>query len=376
MSTSMLTRLGHLALAIVLVSLVAGQVLGYPILLGYVTSDSMEPTINAGDGFVAIPEPLAGDVGVGDVVVYESPDGDGLVTHRIVDETEAGYVTRGDGNPVTDQESGDPPLADDAVLATALQARGEVITIPSLGAVATTAGAAAVTAQTWLTDVLEFDQFQNASILPSVVLVLSVAGYLFETVRERSSRRTPSADVEPDPRRLALAFALFVVVVASAAMVVPAGSQTYTVVSSDPAPDADLVVEPGENADTTYRVANSGFTPVVAYLEPADDGVSVTPDSATVPGRDSEHASVTLDIPETTGHHDRTVVEWRYLYVFPRDVIDALYGWSPWVPFGAIVTTLGGLAYVTGRVVAGSPDVRALRNRTRQRSLSKSTRRR
>lgn len=369
MTTDLLRRLGQLAVVIAICSLAAGQLLGQPVLLGYVTSESMEPTIDAGDGFVAVPEPLAGDVDTGDVVVYESPDGDGLVTHRVVDETEEGYVTRGDANPVTDQDQGDPPLEEDDVLATAPQIGGTILTIPGLGTAATNAGAATETVQLWLIGLTGLDQLRGTTALPVALLVLSLAGYALETARDRSSKEIGrSDDTVADPSRLALSLALFVVVVASAAMLVPAGGETLTVVSSDPAPDAELVTEPGGTAQTSYHVSNDGFTPIVAYLEPVDDGVSIDREEVSVSGRDSETVGATLEAPEATGHYDRTVLERRYLHILPRGVIDALYAVHPWVPFVAIVAILGSVAYALGRRLAGYQDVRTAREQDRLRT--------
>jgi len=52
-------QVGTVVLVAVLVSLVIGQALGQPVLLAYVESGSMEPTIDEGDGFVAIPSVVA-----------------------------------------------------------------------------------------------------------------------------------------------------------------------------------------------------------------------------------------------------------------------------------------------------------------------------
>ncbi len=57
---------------LVVLSLVIGQLLGQPILLGYVTSGSMSPTLNTGDAFVAVPAPVAGEIEPGDVIVFEA----------------------------------------------------------------------------------------------------------------------------------------------------------------------------------------------------------------------------------------------------------------------------------------------------------------
>lgn len=67
-----------------------------------VTSGSMNPFITPGDIIVA--QPQRGDgLGVGTVIVFQDPAGDGLVTHRIEAVTPTGeYTTRGDSNGMAD----------------------------------------------------------------------------------------------------------------------------------------------------------------------------------------------------------------------------------------------------------------------------------
>lgn len=98
MSVRRVLTLGiELLVVLVVVSLVAGQILGYPVLLSYVETGSMAPTMEPGDGFVAVPEPVAGEVEEGDVVTFRAEEiqGGGLTTHRVVGETERGTSPAG-----------------------------------------------------------------------------------------------------------------------------------------------------------------------------------------------------------------------------------------------------------------------------------------
>ncbi|MFW6382630.1 MAG: S26 family signal peptidase, partial [Haloferacaceae archaeon] len=52
----------QVAAVLIVVSLVVGQFLGQPILLSYVETGSMQPTLDPGDGFIAIPAQLAGGI--------------------------------------------------------------------------------------------------------------------------------------------------------------------------------------------------------------------------------------------------------------------------------------------------------------------------
>ena len=114
---------------------IAGAALGRPVFLTYVETGSMQPTLEPGDGFVAIPAELAGPVDEGDVTVFEAEaiQGGGLTTHWVVDETDHGFVTGGDANPFTDQDDDEPPVREAQVVAVAWKPGGSVLVVPHLG---------------------------------------------------------------------------------------------------------------------------------------------------------------------------------------------------------------------------------------------------
>lgn len=122
---------------IVLLAVVVGAFLApptAPVGVSFLESDSMEPTVSVGDGVVLVP---AGSVEPGDVVTFRSDHRDEFVTHRIVGETEAGYVTQGDNNDVTDQAAGHPPVPADAIVGEVLTVAGTPVAIPGIGTAAT-----------------------------------------------------------------------------------------------------------------------------------------------------------------------------------------------------------------------------------------------
>src|SRR6056297_2022671 len=175
---------------VLVLALVVGALVGQPVLLSFVESGSMSPTIEEGDGMVAIPEQVAGDVEQGDVIVFQSQEirGGELTTHRIVDETERGYITRGDANPFTDQDGGEPPVTDEQVHATAWQVDGQVVTIPHLGTVSTTIGRWVDGVSGAVTGALGVRTGVGSTSAAAALFVLSVLWYGVETVRDR--RRT------------------------------------------------------------------------------------------------------------------------------------------------------------------------------------------
>jgi signal peptidase len=359
------------------VAIVLGAVVGQPVLVGFVETGSMEPTLDPGDGFVAVPSAIAGDVERGDVIVFEAKrlQGGGLTTHRVVGETDAGYVTQGDANPSTDQAGLEPPVKDAQIVAQALQLNGHVVVIPSLGVIVTGTQGLFIGFQTALTDTTGIGGSAGTSAVPVLLLGVSIVGYLLGWLRDRRGsrrdrRRSRSKHTGVDMRLLVGVLVLFVVLTATASMAVPAGSQEYGFVSSShdtPGPD---VIGVGEVETTTHVVANAGLVPVVTFLEPDGEHVSVSPTELSVGSQSIANATVTLSAPPETGYYQQYVVEHRYLAVLPRPVIASLYMFHPWLPVVVIDALLGGSFYLLGVTLVGSDRIR-----TRSRETSSAVRR-
>ncbi|MDR5671931.1 Signal peptidase I [Halalkaliarchaeum sp. AArc-CO] len=359
----------QLALAAVVIALVVGQFLGQPILLSFVETGSMEPTLDPGDGFVAVPAELSGEIQQGDVIVFHAEEiqGGGLTTHRVVEVTEQGYITRGDANPFTDQDGDEPVVRDAQVVATALQVGGSVVAIPHLGTAVMGLQAGLETIQRQLAAALGTRALLGPQGIAYVLFALSVLAYaadylLFgsagkQRLRERTRNTGTSA------RTLLLVLALVLVITATAAMVVPAGTEQFTVVSAEFESDNPTVIERGTAEELPYLVPNAGLVPVHVYLEPASEGVAVEPEHTYVGSRSETTATLTLSAPDETGAYRRFVTERRYLAVLPAPVIDELYRIHPWLPIVAINTVLAGGIYGLGRFLLGTGRIRD-RNRT------------
>ncbi|MGM0448407.1 MAG: signal peptidase I [Methanobacteriota archaeon] len=336
------------AAVLVVVSLVVGQLLGQPILLSYVETGSMQPTLNPGDGFVAIPAQIAGGIGSGDVVTFDAQEiqGGGLTTHRVVEETERGYVTQGDNNPFTDQDGGEPVVQDADVAAKALQIGGSVVVIPHLGTVAMGFQSALDAVQTQLAVTFGVRSLQGTQGLAYVIFGLSVVAYAVDWYLNAGSRDRDSRDRSRDDGTSVFAIlgvlALVLMATATAAMVVPGGTQEYGVVSAEFESENPTVIESGTSQELEYVVPNAGLVPVYAYVTPASPGVDVDPQRLAVGSRGEASTTVTLSAPDETGYYRLFVVEHRYLAVLPPGVVDELYGVHPWAPLVAINGLLGG----------------------------------
>jgi signal peptidase len=352
------------ALIIVVFSLVLGVVLGQPVLLSFVETGSMEPTLSPGDGFVAIPAAVAGPVEEGDVVVYEAEEtqGGGLTTHRVVSETDRGFVTKGDANPFTDQDGDEPPVRRAQVVAVVWQPCGAVLAIPGVGAVVTGTQGVLETVQRRLAALLGTRSLLGTQGLAYLLLGISAVAYAVDVWRsgDRSRRgRGRSRDPGTSARLLVAVFAGALVLSATATMVVPAGTQEFGVVSADFDSPGVRVIERGTSESTTYILGNGGMVPMITFLEPETEGVEITPQEIRLPAQSSVNATLTLSAPPETGYYRRFVSEHRYLLVLPQPVIRGLYGVHPWLPILAIDAVLGVPFYLLGLALVGTGRIRS-----------------
>ncbi|QZX98985.1 signal peptidase I [Halobaculum rubrum] len=354
----LLTLGSELLLVVVVVSLVAGQLLGQPILLSYVETGSMAPTMEPGDGFIAVPAAVAGDPEPGDVVTFDAQElnGGGLTTHRVVGETERGYVTRGDANPFTDQDGSEPPVKDAQIVAHALRVGGTVVVIPELGTAVMGIRGLLTGAQRWLAATVGSRSLLGTQGIAYVVLALSALGYVVDLLRGGPADgpdRTRSTDRDDgvSTRLILVGLAAMVVVSATAAMVVPAGTQEFGIVSAEFDSENPTVIRQGGASTIEYRVPNAGLVPVHSYVRPASDGVAVSPEHVFVEGRGESTVSITLSAPDETGYYRRYVAEHRYLAVLPEPLIRDLSRAHPWLPIVAIDAMLGGGIYGLGRLL-------------------------
>ncbi|PSQ29653.1 S26 family signal peptidase [Halobacteriales archaeon SW_6_65_46] len=362
-----LIRGGELLVVGLVAATVAGGILGQPVALSYVTTGSMVPTLDPGDGFVAVPSGVAGQIETGDVVTFRAKElsGGGLTTHRVVDETERGYVTRGDANPFTDQDGSEPPVKRTQIVAVAWQPGGQVLSIPAVGAAVEGSRNVLRGTQRRLAAAFGTRSLLGTSGLAYLVFALSTVWYLIETFRDTGTDRDRDRSRERtdgfDPRLVVGLLALVVVGSATAAMVVPGGAQEYGIVSAQSDAPGQRIIETGTNETTTYPVANAGVVPVVTFLETTDSDARIAPAETYVGPRSVVNATVTLSAPPETGYYRQVVVQHRYLALLPRAHIRALHGVHSWLPILAVDGLLGGSFYALGIGLLGTDRVRSRR---------------
>jgi len=369
------TRALELLFVVVVLSLLAGAALGQPVLLSFVETGSMVPTMQPGDGFVAVPTPLAGGIEEGDVIVFEAQqlNGGGLTTHRVVGETERGYITRGDANPFPDQDGSEPPVTNGQIVAVALQVNGEVVVIPELGTAVEGMNGAVGAVQRRLAITLGSRALLGTQGLAFLIAGAGALVLLVGALTDDGGRRRRSGDRDRSRARkgvygglrLAVGMALVVALVSAGTMAAMSGTQEYGLVSAEFDSDSPTTVRTGENGSLTYPALNGGQLPVVAFYESASDNVAVEPDRVRLGRGEQRNVTVTLQAPPETGYYPQYVTENRYFAVLPLGLITWLYGVHPWLPLAATSGVLATPFLLVGLV--------ALRGTVRTRSRSRDT---
>jgi len=356
-----ISRALEVTAVVVVVLLILGQLLGQPILLGFVRTGSMAPALAPNDGFVAVPSVATGPPEPGDVVVYRAEEiqGGGLTTHRVVGETEGGYITKGDANAVTDQASGEPPVRREQIVAEAFRLNGAVVAIPSLGSAIAVVRNAVTGAQTTIAAAFGANFLTGTTgLLYLVAGGAMVAAGLDSWVgsdRSRDRERTRTRGV--DPRLIVAGCALVLVVGLALPMVVPAGTEEIEIVSSQSPSERASVIQTGGSETVTWAVGNPGLVPTTVYLE-SGSGVDLSRRVVFLPPRSSAEVAVTLHAPESTGAYRRFVTTHRYVSVLPRPALDALYRVHPWLPAGTVLAVVVGPFYALGVRLVGSRRLR------------------
>lgn len=376
---SAVKRVGLVVVVGVAVALLLGAVLGQPVLVSFVETGSMEPTLAPDDGFIAIPSAIAGPVTPGDVVVFraERLHGGGLVTHRVVGETSRGYVTQGDANAFTDQAGSEPPVKESQIVAKALTVGGHIVVIPALGAFLQMVQNALTMVQTGLLGVVGLQGVQGTQGLAVTVFILTYAWYgvtVWLDRRTRDSGQDDRRETSVSGQSIVLALTLLVVLGATVTMVVPGGVTKYEVVSAEFDSDGARVIPMGETETTTHPVGNGGVIPVYVFFETSDERTTVDQQQLRVPARSGVNATVSLTAPHQTGYYRHFVTEYRYLALLPQPVVATLYQYHPWLPIVVIDALVAIPYYLLGLAFVGRGSVR-LSGRSRNKSLAERTRR-
>ena len=298
---------------------------GAPVQISYVASDSMSPTIDTNEGYILVPVDA---VQPGDIITFYSEERSTYVTHRATQVTPDGIVTKGDGNPSTDQASGYPLVQPSDVSGELLSVGGSVVVIPYLGTLL-----GAITSYWYL-------------------VAGALAGYLLFDGSGSERQRTRTHVL----RSREIVRPIFVLVVVSGVVFVSLGAveqtDVYTVTQQPTPIPSTLTVGESKPESITLRMTKSPFTHVVTetdgmeivrttQTETAVDGQAPPEPTGWLPWPPFESSAYTVEtrIPaqDTAGPHATGIRMHPYPAVLPGEFITLLHGIHPLV---AAVTTV------------------------------------
>lgn len=314
--------------AVLLLSLLGGAVLGQPLGLAFVETGSMAPTMEPGDGFVALPPALLGGVDEGDVVTFDAQNIEGgrLTTHRIVGETSAGYITRGDANAFSDHQSDEPPVPRDRVVAEALQVGGRVVVVPNLGdAVGAVRGMFGAVGDPFGLSVNQVVAF---------VLVALIAAYLLDESGAAGEKRTDRSTRRSNGFSGLLVVGGAVAIVlftATLSMTAASGAVAVPYDSVDPAEADRGGIPTGTTANTSIELRNGGVVPMTAVLTTPDPNADLADRRVSLGPRERRTVNLSIVAPSPPGAYEVTVERRKYLAVLPGWVLADLSGVSHWL---------------------------------------------
>jgi len=328
----------------------------------------MEPAIDEGEGFVLVPSQISGSPNVGDVVTFqaEQVQGGRLTTHRVVAKTDTGYITKGDDNPFTDQDAGEPAVTDAQIVGEVLTVGGKPATLPMLGTFVESTQGMVASLQQFIASSLGTRAVMGTQGIAYLLFGIGTSFFVLSLIFGGVGRykRKKSRDKERNELfstfTVVLVAAFFLMLVLTATMLTQGGTTKYELISAESDSPTPRVVPAGETVDRRYIATNPGYIPVMSFIEPGSPGIEVGEESHEhyIRGNESVNATVTFTAPEELGYYPMYVVENRYFAVLPPPMIRELYKIHPWMPLAVINILIAGGFVVFAAILVGTKPVR------------------
>ncbi len=285
----------------------AGFLLNRPVLLSYVTSDSMSPTLNRGDVFLI--NPLA-EAKPNDIIVFDL-NGHWTV-HRVVAETDEGYITKGDHNIATDQQGGSTSIVKRESVAGVVPVLLETpIKIPEAG---------------------NYIQRSSGTSMNIVLAVFMIAGGAILLTGKEEKRKK-----ERKVYRLRYKTAYVAVSTVSIAMLLLSVIATWGVVGFNYASTVaggqrDGWYLPESEFERQIEIKNNALFPLLYLFSSDSDRVELKDESRILSAGEKAELSVHVKVPSETRIYYEEIKVHAYPLILPSDVIIRMYGLNPFLP--------------------------------------------
>ncbi len=307
--------------AVFLVASLAGFVLDRPVLVSYVYSESMSPTLNKGDVFFINPLSKGS---AGDIIVFKM-NGQWTV-HRVYAETSSGFITKGDNNVATDQQSGrNNAVSGEDVIGTVVTLGDQPIKVPVVG---------------------EYIGKISNVYLAFVALIIGAA--LLTRNAPRSNRKGKRRTVRVKFKTFYAIMSAIVIAVIVLSTMIAWGSVSFSYASTQAGGQNEGWYLPNSEFDEKITIRNRAVYPFVYIIEPDGDRVSVEDDLFLVSGGEKREIVAHVKVPDDTHIYTENLNVYAYPPLLPVGFVKSLYDVSPYAPlltFAAELTLFFALLY-------------------------------
>ncbi|ASJ10392.1 signal peptidase I [Thermococcus sp. P6] len=331
---------------VLVVGSLVGMLLDRPVFISYAYSGSMSPTINRGDVFFI--NPFAGNPVVGDIIVFQT--GSVWTVHRVYAETEGGYITKGDNNIATDQQShGIPPVPGSRIAGTVITAGGRPVKIPLIG--------------NYLGEGLSEG---NRVLFAGALMILGILVFAGEGTPK--ARRKGKRYLTVKFRALYLLASVFLLLMVAVSTFasweeIPV---TYSVTSAGEMRDEWHL--PGEEFQRKLTIENGNIYPMLYYISPGATITGVSEGEFRLGGGGEKGIILDIKAPLSTALYSPKLRVNAYPPLLPASLMGRLHGIHPMVPLMAILLEVS-LFLAVLYWISGVGDENLLRIRKRRGSL-------
>ncbi len=333
--------------SVIVVGSLAGALLDRPVFVSYAYSGSMTPTISKGDVFFI--NPLSRNPEVGDIVVFNA--GGTWTVHRIVGVVEDGYITKGDNNVATDQQSKKiPPISRSQIGGKVITFQGKPIVIRGAG--------------TYIQNSLSG---RTKMLVAGVLIILGALAITGDSKKGIRKKKKSKVMIVKFKTLYVLASALLLVMVATSMFVSwQVFPINYAVTSAGGTREGWYL--PGEVFTQEIAVKNLNFYPMFYYVSAPRPVTKISEDSFQLTGKGEKKVLITIKSPEETSVYSTKVTVNSYLPLLPRSATTYLYRINPIMPVFGILLEISlflGILYMVSGI--GNEDI--VKIRTRKSSL-------
>jgi len=337
-SNSLITLLFIIVLVIITVT-TAIPTSQSPVIITSPDTESMVPTIETTDLVIAI---SSNEYASEDVILFRDSNVDQLILHRIVDETEEGYITQGDANDITDQEAGLDPVSNSQISGRLVTYEDDPITIPYIG--------------------LIYSQTELLVLGWIIFLIFTIFG---SAITEPEYKHNEFSFI----RTASVLILIFCLVAISISFFFPTIETLTYVVSQQPPPDSPDVVGLNNTKEQSMVIDNGLNLITTQYPEFSSNQIQLQSVSRTAW---DETEFIFINEPQSSiGPIETEVTVYTYLRVLPRPLLYSIAQIHPLLGSVASVGIIGSIILLILRLFidpmspyrTGKDQIRTFRNK-------------